>query len=511
MPSSPSSFSLPAHSAPSTADSIAVDAGAVSTTARLSLKRQLLLWLLIPQLVLWLVGGTLAYRIALSYATRGIDQSLMQSVRSLARQVKPVGSGLLVDFPKAAQAIMEEDPDDRVSYTVTSPPGKFVLGNAGNTLLPPPNTSMPVGEPVLYDAVIDGKTLRVVALELNYGDADAPQRMRVQVAKSLAVRQRIARELVVDMLVPLLLLGTILGAIVYAGVARGLKPLAKLQAQIQAPLGKKSMQGFSPIEMKEAPLEVHALARALNQLLSAVRRNVKQEKRFLSDAAHQLRTPLAGLKSQLDLALTERDPTALKARLLKVNSAVERSTHLVHQLLSLARSEGDVEFTPLDVAQLAQDVAREWAPRVLAQGIDFGYDGEAHLQVMGNAVLLREALGNLIDNAARYAAGPPTTTNTVDSASQLRRPLTVTLRAREANGLVIVEVEDNGIGLSESDRTRAFERFVRASVLPGGVGLGLPIVREIAQRHDGEVIASAVLPHGFRVEIRLKGLVEGLD
>jgi two-component system sensor histidine kinase TctE len=490
-------------------NSITTDTLAVKTTARLSLKRQLLLWLLLPQLVLWLVGGTLAYRIALSYATRGIDQSLMQSVRSLARQVKPVGSGLLVDFPKAAQAIMEEDPDDRVSYMVSSPPGKFVLGNAGNTLLPPPNSAMPVNEPVLYDALIDGKTLRLVALELNYGDASAPQRMRVQVAKSHAVRQRIARELVEDMLVPLLLLGTVLGVMVYAGVARGLKPLAKLQAQIQAPRGQKSMQGLNPIEMKEAPLEVHALARALNQLLSTVRSNVKQEKRFLSDAAHQLRTPLAGLKSQLDLALTEREPALLKARLLKVNSAVERSTHLVHQLLSLARSEGDVEFTPLDVAQLAQEVAREWAPRVLAQGIDFGYDGEEHLQVMGNAILLREALGNLIDNAVRYAAGPKdelSSPGSPPSKRPLPHTLTVTLRAREAGGLAVVEVEDNGIGLNDTDRARAFERFVRASALPGGVGLGLPIVREIAQRHDGEVLASAVVPQGFRVEMRLKRL-----
>jgi two-component system, OmpR family, sensor histidine kinase TctE len=235
----------------------------------------------------------------------------------------------------------------------------------------------------------------------------------------------------------------------------------------------------------------------VNQLLSTVRRSLNQEKRFLSDAAHQLRTPLAGLKSQLDLALTEHDPVALKARLGKVNSAVERSAHLVHQLLSLARSEGDVAFAPLDLAQLAQGVAREWAPRLLAQNIDFGFEGAEHLQVMGNAILLREALGNLVENALRYAAGPSNSPSTA---------LTVTLRVREADGLAVVEVEDNGIGLSDTDRARAFERFVRVSDLPGGVGLGLPIVREIAQRHGGEVKATAVNPQGLRVEMHLNPL-----
>jgi two-component system sensor histidine kinase TctE len=197
----------------------------------LSLQRQLLLWLLLPQLVLWLVGGVLAYRIALSYAEKGIDQSLTQSVLSLARQVKPVGSGLLIDFPRAAQDIIEQDPKDRVSYTVSSPPGKFLLGNG---LLPgPADQAEPAsGVPRLYNATVDGKPMRVALLDLDYGDSVAPQRMRVQVAKSLAVQQRITAELVADMLVPLLLLGAVLSVLVYGGIARGLRPLKRLQAQL---------------------------------------------------------------------------------------------------------------------------------------------------------------------------------------------------------------------------------------------------------------------------------------
>ncbi len=475
----------------------------VASTPQLSLKRQLLLWLLLPQLLLWLVGGTLAFRIALSYAEKGIDQSLTQSVRSLARQVKPVGSGLLIDFPKAAQAIIEEDPQDKVSYMVSSPPGQFVLGNAK---LPEPPTAvlqslLEKTEPQLYRAMIDSpdqeaRPLRIAALELQFGEASSPQRIRVQVAKSLAVSERIARELVVDMLVPLLLLGAVLSALVYAGIARGLRPLARLQNKLQAQSGAAralSSAPFSPIALEQAPQEVHSLAGALNQLLAAVERSVSQEKRFVNDAAHQLRTPLAGLQAQLDLALTERDPQALQERLQKVNAGVQRSTHLVHQLLQLARSEADVPMHALDAAQLARSIAQDAAPAAIAQGVDFGFEGPADgaaLMIQGNPVLLVEAVTNLIDNALRYAG----------------RGATITLRVASQGAHVMMEVEDNGPGLSLDEQAKVFERFYRASDVPGGAGLGLAIVQEIAHRHGGQARVSSAQPHGLRVEMLIPKL-----
>ena len=469
-------------------------------SAQLSLKRQLLLWLLLPQLLLWLVGGTLAYRIALSYAEKGIDQSLTQSVRSLARQVKPVGSGLLIDFPRAAQAIIEEDPQDKVSYMVSSPPGQFILGNA--KLPEPPNEVMQnlktSNEPQLYQAMIDrpdqeGRQLRIAAMELQFGEVNAPQRIRVQVAKSLAVRERVARELVFDMIVPLLLLGILLGALVYGGIARGLQPLARLQSQLQAQSGGNSANAtaLAPIALQQAPQEVHQLAGAVNQLLAAVQRSLSHEKRFLNDAAHQLRTPLAGLKTQLELALTESDPHALQERLQKVSAGVERSSHLVHQLLQLARSEADVPMQATDLALLARSVAQDAAPAAIAAGVDFGYEGpdSNHPQFLrqANAMLLREALSNLIENAVRYAG----------------RGTTVTLRARRQSQQVVLEVEDNGPGVNEAELSHLFERFYRASEKPGGAGLGLAIVQEIAQRHGASVTAEHVQPHGLRIQMTL--------
>jgi two-component system sensor histidine kinase TctE len=451
----------------------------------LSLKRQLLLWLLLPQLVLWLVGGALTYRIALNYAEKGVDQSLTQSVRSLARQVKPVGSGLLVDFPKAAQDIIEQDPTDRVSYMVSSPPGSFLLGNRR---LPAPldEASPRAGEALLYNTTVDGKALRVALLEVDYGEASSPQILRVQVAKSLAVQERITAELIADMLLPLLLLGAVLGVLVYGGISRGLVPLTRLQAQL-GDRREHSLQALSPIEMTQAPQEVHALAGALNQLLAAVRRSLSQEKRFLNDAAHQLRTPLAGLVSQTELALAESRPEAVRERLTKVLAGAQRSAHLVHQLLSLARHEADIRLQALDLAALARGVARDWTPRALSADVDLGYEGEDHLMVNGEQLLLREALSNLLDNALTYAG----------------RQSVVTLRVSRQQQQAVIEVEDNGPGLSEADLGHVFERFWRASELPGGCGLGLAIVNEIAHRHGGTASAAVVQPHGLRITLVL--------
>jgi two-component system sensor histidine kinase TctE len=464
-----------------------------------SLRRQLLLWLLLPQLVLWAGGGLLAYRMALSYAEKGIDQSLTQSVRALARQVKPIGSGLLIDFPRAAQDVLEQDPDDRITYMVSSPPGKFLLGNG--QLPPPPQGNLPPGEPLLYKTELDGKPLRIVTLDVAYGEAGSPQMLRVQVGKSFAVQQRIAAELVADMLAPLLALGALISLLVHAGIRRGLAPLTRLAAQ----LANRSVEALSPIEMKQAPSEVHALVLAVNGLLAKVAGSVKQEKRFLNDAAHQLRTPLAGLISHVELAQRQAIEPALQDRLAKVLTGAERSAHLVHQLLTLARTETQARQAPLDLASLARDVAREWTPRALVAGMDLGYEGLEHLPISGDALQLREAVSNLIDNALRYTPRGSEITLRVDWAQPThgqQAPHNAMVQPAPARWATL-SVNDNGPGLSPDDMSHAFERFWRASTLPGGCGLGLAIVQEIARRHGGDARAEAVQPQGLRVSLLL--------
>ena len=456
-----------------------------------SLQRKLLLWLLLPQLVLWLSGGFLAWRIALQNGEKGIDQTLTQSVRALARQIKPVGDGLLVDFPKAAQDILEQDPADRITYMVSSPPGRFLLGNA--QLPAPPAQPITLGEPLLYHAQVDSRTVRVALLEVDYGSEPARQRLRVQVAQSLTVRERIAQELLEQLLLPMGLMGLVLSALVYAGVLRGLQPLKRLEAQIER-AGKRihnAADPLPPIELTSAPQEVYSLASTINRLLEAVARGQQKEKRFLNDAAHQLRTPLAGLIGQTELALHESHEPQVRERLQKVLSAAQRSAHLVHQLLQLARSESNVPMQPLDLPQLACEVAREWTAKALAAGIDLGYEGEEQLRVLGHPLLLREALNNLIDNALHYAGAGAT----------------VTVRVHiTAPGMAALAVEDDGPGVPAEHLGDLFARFWRGSDKAGGCGLGLSIVDEIALRHAGQTFAEPVAPHGLRVGISLAAL-----
>jgi two-component system sensor histidine kinase TctE len=479
-----------------------------------SLHRQLLLWLLLPQLVLWLAGAAFTYEVAARYARGGIDASLLQATRSLARQVKPIGNGLFIDFPRAAQDIIEADPDDRVQYMVSTPPGQFILGNARLPL--PPEATSPAGaaaprlnEPYFYDAALDGVRLRLAALYVPIGEPSsdptvAPasrQVMLVQIARSQASRDELAQRILRDTVLPLSVVIVLMTMIVWAGIRAGLAPLARLRALVE----NRGPNDLAPLELQAAPEEVRALAGAVNQLLGEVQQSVAGQRRFISNAAHQLRTPLAGLKSQTEIAIDATTDPALRARLQRVHESAVRSAHLVNQLLTLTRAEPEAASalprTRVDLLALVTEVTSEHVPRALQAGVDLGLadpeSDHAHeagagpsrppTRVQGAAVLLREAVANLIDNAIRYAG----------------RGSEVTVSVAQEGDEAVVEVADNGPGIPAEQQALVFNRFFRATSEGPGCGLGLAIVREIAERHGG---SARLRPHagpGLCVQLRL--------
>ena len=491
--------------------------------AGVSLARQLLLWLLLPQLVLWMAGGVATYRFAAGYANQAIDASLLQASRSLARQLKPIGNGLLIDFPKAAQDVLEADPQDRLLYMVSSPPGQFILGN--QALPPPPEQNQPrskakhrepvahlLDTPYFYDGTMppnstsfqtlpQGQALRMVALYLNFGDDQAAQQtMLVQVARSSANREELARRILVDMLLPMSSLVLLMTLIVWLGIRAGLSPLVRLRQQVEG----RAPTDLAPLQLASAPRELWSLATAINTLLSAVQNTVATQKRFIGDAAHQLRTPLAGLKSQTEIALQSAADPELRARLLRVHESATRSAHLVNQLLTLARAEPESVMAQdrqrFDLHRMAQSVTAEWVPRALRLNIDLGMgqdtdesstpNADSPIWIEANELLMREALSNLIDNALHYAG----------TGSQ------VTVRVRhapESPDKALLEVIDNGPGIAPGDHERVFERFVRVTEAGNGCGLGLPIVKEIVARHAGQVALFDAQPQGLGVRIEL--------
>jgi len=404
----------------------------------LSLRRQLLMWLLLPQLVLWLAAAFLAYNMALAYTNEVIDRTLAKSSSALARQVKPFGNGFYVDFPSAARDILQQDPDDRVHYMVSSPPEAFLLGEPAMPR-PPVGTPAKAGDSFFYNARMKGKEVRVAAQYLTAGTAERPQLMLVQVAKSRALNAELARKILVDMGLPLLGMMLLTSVLVWAGISRGLSPLRSLRRRVE----DRSARDLAPIEVDNAPNEVRSLTAAINALLGEVHGQVAQQRRFIADAAHP---------------------------------SVARSIRLVNQLLALARAEPEagLNLLPLDFAQLVRDVTAEAVPRALTARIDLGLEADAGTMVVsGHAGLLRELLANLLDNAVQYTpAGGE---------------VTVLLQRRGKK--VQLTVRDNGPGIPLAERERVFERFYRGSAegKGKGCGLGLAIVQEIARRHDSSL------------------------
>jgi two-component system, OmpR family, sensor histidine kinase TctE len=473
-----------------------------------SLRRQLLIWVLLPQLVLWGAGGFATYRLAVSYVNQAADATLSQASRALARRVKPIGSGLLIDFPRAAQDILETDPNDRLFYTVSTPPGEFVLGNS-SIPMPPKETGPRLNEPYFYDGEIASPEaagtqgagpavkVRIAALYLPYGEPEGKQQwMLVQVARGMAHREDLFKSILVDTLLPLSALIPLMTMIVWVGTGAGLKPLLRLRKQVEG----RSPVDLAPLQVESAPQEVRSLVRALNELLASVRQNVNAQKRFIADAAHQLRTPLAGLKSQTALAMAATSDPALIARLKLVDQSATRGAHLISQLLMLARADPDAamanDMAPLNAVAFVQEIVAEFVPRALRAHIDLGMgesaapDGDAPPHIKAHALLLREALTNVIDNAIKYTG----------SGGE------ITVQVKADGGDVVITVTDNGPGIAEADRARVFERFVRATDEGEGCGLGLSIVRDILAQHGGTVTLRDAQPRGLQVELRLPRL-----
>jgi two-component system sensor histidine kinase TctE len=309
----------------------------------------------------------------------------------------------------------------------------------------------------------------------------------VLVAETRVKRDRLVRQALLSHTAPEVAFLAVALGVVWFGVARGLAPLEKLRAELAA----RSHRDLRPVPELQAPEEVRPLVRELNNLFARLAGSIEAQQRFVADAAHQLRTPLAALQAQVEAARRQQVPAELASTLDRLVAATRRTAHLARQLLTLAAVEPAAErpFSPepVDLSQLLQESVAEWVRRADAERIDLGFElGTA--PVSGEPLLLRELAGNLVENALSYAP--------VGSD--------VTLRTGRCGDIAFLEVEDNGPGIPESERERVFERFHRVKGTPGeGSGLGLAIVREIAHRH-GAAVSIGVPPLGRGTSVRIE-------
>jgi two-component system, OmpR family, sensor histidine kinase TctE len=441
----------------------------------------------LPLSVALVCSALVVYKLASDFVTEAYDRALYDSALDLSRRLRLRDGRLSVDLPPAAADMLEIDDIDHVYYAVRSGAGELVIGQAD---LPRPESTLD-RRPRYYYARYLGQGIRLVALRVPYDRDEETTLAQVIVGETLIRRQLLAKEILVAVAVSHLVLIAMICISVYLGVGHGLLPLGRLRAQIEA----RSHRDLTPLDEPRTPTEVRPLVHATNALMQRLQRAIVSQQRFIADAAHQLRTPLAGLRTHAELALRSETAEGMRERVRALMHATDRSARLAHQLLALALAEPEASaaapMTDIDLVAVAREVSAEWVPRALERDLDLGlaeHDGEARIR--GNRVLLGELLANLLDNAIRYT--PPGGR--------------VTVSVHEDAQAVTLTVEDDGPGIPAGERERVFERFRRlADSGAEGCGLGLAIVREIAEAHGATAcIDPGAGGNGTRVSVRFE-------
>jgi two-component system sensor histidine kinase TctE len=437
-----------------------------------SLFIEILDWMLLPLLFVWPVSIVVTYLFASNISNVPYDRELNDSVNAISQLVKVNDRRASVSLPGEARAILRADEYDTIYFQVLGPRGELLAGD--KQMSQPPIMENLLPQTVYYrDDEFREAAIRIAFMYLQFPELPGEGQVWIQVGETLEKRHRLSNDIVAGVLLPQFFLIPLAAALVWFGLMRGLAPLSRLEHRIR----DRRTSDLSPIDELQAPEELRALIRSINGLMARVKQNLSAQERFVADAAHQMRTPLAGLKTQTELALRQGDTAQVQHALKQIATSTDRATHLINQLLTLARAENrDNTGAPLkriDLDATAREVVRDWVPTALERKIDLGFEGpDGQVRIDGNPLLLRELVGNLIDNAIRY-----------------NRPgghVTARVRGTE---FAVLEVEDDGIGIGPDERDLVFERFYRA--LGSGVdgsGLGLAIVREIANLHGANVL-----------------------
>jgi two-component system sensor histidine kinase TctE len=455
-----------------------------------SLRATLLRWLLWPTLVVLPLGALHSYSEGAAIANAAYDRSLMLSARTMAETIRRADGRYTVELSYAALDMPEPDLGGRVFHRITGPDQRLL---AGFEDLPPVPAGLPMSPAYpalvhLYDADYRGEPVRVAALHQPVSDPEASGMALVQVAETLEAREQMTRRLLMHTLARQLLLLVVAVGTILLAVRRGLAPLDSLRRDAQA----RSVDDLTPFDERTAPGEARAFVRALNRYIARLAELIALRKRFIENAAHQLRTPIAVLKTQLALAARERDPQALREIVQAMSGTADGAARLANQLLSLTRAEHGpaAPAQDIDMAALARQVCLDVAPRAVSEGFDLGFDesSAASAPLRGDPVLLHEMLANLLDNALKYAGAGEC----------------ITVRVQALPGRLRLVVDDSGPGIPAHERAGALRRFHRppGQTVPGS-GLGLAIVEETATRHGGTVTLGESPYGGLRVAVEL--------
>jgi len=451
------------------------------TQRPVSLRAGLLLRLGVVLVLLLALDAVASYFTALHFANLVYDRWLIDSTRSLAQAVRAEHGLIQFDLPRVALEIFQFDEIDKTYFKVSSETEGFIGGDAALPDVAPTQ----IGGLRLAFTNVHGNPVRLVSTLIAPGRPEDP--VLVTVAETLKKRSTLTGEILIGMAAPqiaLLGIALLLGRI---GVNHGLKPLTDLAAQIES----RGQNNLSPVPQGGLPREARVLVARINELLERLGNAMRAQKRFVADAAHQLRTPLAAVLLHAERAERATDTSTEREALGALHRSVERAARLSAQLLALARTDPEavsaMELKPLDLTTLTRAVGEEWVRRALERDIDFGLAVPDHpVLVKGDERLLSEVLSNLIDNALRYGNPGGHVTLMVETGETTR-----------------LSVQDDGPGIPPEERTRIFERFYRLqNSNSDGCGLGLSIVEEIARLHNATVeVTSGANDRGSRFSV----------
>lgn len=432
-----------------------------------SLLGEILLWILILLMFLWALSVVMTYGVADSISTTPYDGQLATKVDGLAKLVGREGGRVRVSLPEAAQTLLRSDGQDRIYFQIVDAQGTLLAGDKELPIAEMPE-STDLDHVFFRDETLGEDDVRVAYRFIFPLEGKPP--VLVQVGETLKKRQHLTASIVSGVIIPQFVIVPLAVLMVYLGLTHGITPLQRLQHELRG----RQPSDLSPISLQGIPEEIRPLLEALNDVMARLDDNLNIQRRFVADAAHQLKTPLTGLRTQTELALQETDPALVRRGLQQVAISVENLSRMTQQLLALARTEaagGGRHFERLDLVAQARTVAGAWADRALERRIDLAFEAaEDDLWVQGNPLLVQEMLTNLIDNAIKYTP----------SGGQ------VTVRAQLEGGYCCIDFEDSGIGIAPDDRTRVFERFYRVlGTETDGSGLGLAIVKEVVDLHGG--------------------------
>lgn len=458
-----------------------------------SLRQQLLRWLILPLVALVAINAVSLYRDALEAADVAYDRSLLSSTRALAERVTVQNGKVVANVPYVALDSFETDTLGRIYYKVTGLEGETVSGY-GDLPPVPANVARSDLYPALvrfYHATYNGEPVRIAALLQPVYDDSMRGIALIQVGETLDARNALSRDILFNTLWRQALLVLAVAALVWFAVRLVLRPLMRLKNEVET----RPLSDLSTIDQALVHKEVRPLVAAMNGTMARMQDLVSSQRRFIADASHQLRTPLAVLKTQAALALRENDQEAMRAIVSSIAGTTDSAIRLANRLLTLARIEhggGSVHNAPVSLAAVAGQVGLELALPAVQKEIDLALevdDGE-DATVSGQELLLHEMVSNLVDNAIRY---------TPQGGSIL-------LRLQRVDDGVLLEVSDSGPGILESEYDKVFMPFYRAQATleanPGGTGLGLAIVRDIATLHGATLALERAASGGLKVIVK---------